>query len=245
MIGLISTTKEGVSIDTTAKILTPQEQVHLTHHEERISAGLKVFRQVAESLVAIRIGRLYRAKFGTFEQYCDVRWGMTARYARRILSAAEVIQGLENGANCSHLVLPATESQARPLGLLPPEQQATAWAEAVATAPGGNVTAKHVQAVIDRIRGQHVNYPEVKARIMRNIQSAIDGINGKRTLDAGTRTEQIEAAVDAAIARTRDLLDAIGTADSVATTEVWDALQKLDNFKSHLEHVAKLQESRL
>ncbi|GIK40238.1 MAG: hypothetical protein BroJett011_40710 [Chloroflexota bacterium] len=52
--------------------------------------------------------------------------------------------------------LPAAESVARPLAALPdPEQQREAWQQAVDTAPGGKVTAKHVENVVSSMRNGH------------------------------------------------------------------------------------------
>jgi hypothetical protein len=52
--------------------------------------------------------------------------------------------------------LPAAESVARPLAALPdPEQQREAWQQAVDTAPGGKVTAKHVESVVSSMRNGH------------------------------------------------------------------------------------------
>ena len=50
-------------------------------------------------------------------------------------------------------ILPRTESQARPLISLPPDEQIAAWQEAVETAPNGKVTAAHVAEVVERRNG--------------------------------------------------------------------------------------------
>lgn len=43
---------------------------------------------------------------------------------------------------------PVTESQARPLTRLEPDQQRIAWQKAVETAPEGKVTAAHVYKIV-------------------------------------------------------------------------------------------------
>ncbi|MBE7553779.1 MAG: hypothetical protein HS126_22160 [Anaerolineales bacterium] len=54
--------------------------------------------------------------------------------------------------------LPAAESVARPLAALPdPDQQREAWQTAVDTAPGGKVTAKHVENVVSSMRNGHTS----------------------------------------------------------------------------------------
>ncbi len=62
---------------------------------------------------------------------------MERRHAYRLIHAADVV---ENVSNWTH-ELPATESQARPLTALAPDQQRAAWEQAVATAPPDGITA--------------------------------------------------------------------------------------------------------
>ncbi|MCI0348146.1 MAG: phage N-6-adenine-methyltransferase, partial [Acidobacteriales bacterium] len=68
----------------------------------------------------------------------------------RLIEAAEVYENVSNWTQ----TLPATESQARPLTALPPEQQAPAWQQAVDSAPAGRVTAAHVQTVVETLHRQ-------------------------------------------------------------------------------------------
>jgi hypothetical protein len=96
----------------------------------------------------IRDGRLYRQTHATFEDYCRERWGMARNYANKMIAAAEVATNLGTTVP----ILPATESQARPLTALEPEQQREAWQRAVETAPNGKVTAAHVQSVVSEYR---------------------------------------------------------------------------------------------
>lgn len=117
--------------------------------EAVIERGLNTFVEVGAALLQIRDGRLYKAEYSTFEDYCRERWGFTDRRARMLIDAAETVSLLETGTTVP--VLPATESQARPLTALPTEQQAEAWKIAVETAPEGKITAAHVQSVVDEI----------------------------------------------------------------------------------------------
>jgi hypothetical protein len=102
--------------------LTMPQKVELDELESVISRGLKTFNQVGAALLRIRDMKLYKAEYGTFEDYCRDRWGMSIRRAYQLVDAAMV---MENVNNCTQT--PATESQARPLAKLPPEQQADAW----------------------------------------------------------------------------------------------------------------------
>ena len=126
--------------------LNTVERNELERYEKTIERGLETFVRVGDALLAIRRNRLYRTTHATFEAYCERRWQMTRDYANKLIGAAEVVGNL----NTIVSILPATESQARPLTKLEPEQQVEAWREAVETAPGGKVTAAHVAAVVER-----------------------------------------------------------------------------------------------
>lgn len=127
--------------------LTTVETQELERHERTIERGLTTFVDVGLALLAIRDGRLYRLEYGTFEEYCRNRWSMARNYANKMIAAAEVVANL--GTTVPNL--PATESQARPLTALEPEQQREAWTLAVETAPDGKVTAAIVQAAVETV----------------------------------------------------------------------------------------------
>jgi hypothetical protein len=75
--------------------------------------------EVGEALLEIRDHRLYKQQgYGTFEEYCRERWGWSKTHANRQIEAASVV------ANLTPIgVIPRTESQARELTRLTPEQQ--------------------------------------------------------------------------------------------------------------------------
>lgn len=115
--------------------------------ESVIEAGMQTFVHVGNALLEIRDSRLYRTSHGTFEDYCREKWRFTRMRASQLIAAAEVVGNVNHG-----LQLPATERQARPLATLPPDAQREVWATAVETAPGGKVTAAHVQATVNTYR---------------------------------------------------------------------------------------------
>ena len=131
--------------------LSEIEYNRLAHNETVIEKGLNTFVDVGNALAEIRDGKLYRQTYGTFEDYCRDRWGMVASRARQLMAAAEIVAGIESVTNVT--LLPATESQARPLARLAPDEQIAAWQEAVETAPNGKVTAAHVVGVVERRAG--------------------------------------------------------------------------------------------
>jgi phage N-6-adenine-methyltransferase len=128
-------------------MLSVTEAADLAECEAVIERGLHTFMDVGRALLAIRDARLYRAQYGTFEDYCRERWAMQRAHAYRLMDAATVASNLSPIGD-----IPATESQARPLTQLPPEVQPIVWQQAVETAPNGKITAEHVKDTIRRYR---------------------------------------------------------------------------------------------
>jgi N6-adenosine-specific RNA methylase IME4 len=131
--------------------LAVTESKQLSKHEAVIARGLGTFVEVGKSLMAIRDGKLYRGTHQSFPAYCASRWDMTGRRAYQLIDACSVVGNVNN---CSRKppILPATESQARPLTRLPEDDQRVVWAKVVETAPmnGANlpiITAEFVETV--------------------------------------------------------------------------------------------------
>lgn len=141
--------------------LTINETLQLIECETVIAQGLQTFYEVGNALLAIRAGRLYRQGYGTFEDYCQDKWGMTKTHANRLIASSGVAQNLtpmgvkaedDETKEYSSYPLPVNERQTRPLASLPPEQQREAWQHAVETAPDGRITAAHVGQIVDEFR---------------------------------------------------------------------------------------------
>lgn len=131
--------------------LTATETDSLVWHEQTIQHGLQTFYEVGNALAVIRDSRLYRYEYATFEEYCDLRWGLKQAYAYRLMDAAGVVNTLKSSPIGE--LLPANESQTRPLTSLPtPELQREAWQRAVETAPDNKPTAAHVARVAEAFK---------------------------------------------------------------------------------------------
>lgn len=135
------------------EILGLVERKSLEDCEATIQANMAAFIKTGEALATIRDGRLYRESHPSFEAYCTERWGYCRIHAHRLIQASDVISNLLPIGNAAELPLPmpANEAQVRPLSKLMPEQQREAWAKAVESAPGGKVSAKHVEAVVKAV----------------------------------------------------------------------------------------------
>lgn len=123
--------------------LVPEEANRLARCEAAIARGIKAFGEVGAALFEIREGRLYRQTHGTFDDYCQERWGMSKTHANRLINASAVMTNVIPIG-----VIPTAESQVRPLAKMPPDEQKSIWREAVETAPRGKVTARHVESVV-------------------------------------------------------------------------------------------------
>lgn len=131
---------------TTNKVLT------LRRLEKTIEDGLRTFVEVGKALLRIRDEQLYRPDYSTFEDYCRQKWDIDRSYAYRLMNSAQVIQNLEMSPIGN--IVPANEAQARPLALLPVQQQPEAWDEAVKASPGKPPSAGLVRTIVDRLRAK-------------------------------------------------------------------------------------------
>lgn len=133
------------------------ENKRLYECEQIIERGLKTFVDVGGALLEIRDSRLYRADYGTFEEYCQQRWNFTRMRASQLIAAAEVIENIQF-VNPG-LQIPEYEKHTRPLTQLEPEQQYEAWRNVVETISDRNITAADVQKAVDEIRNKpHVSF---------------------------------------------------------------------------------------
>jgi hypothetical protein len=144
---MATTAIEQISFDYPP--LTEVESSTFASHEATIERGLETFVEVGQAFMAIRDGRLYRATHRTFEDYCRDRWAISKTHANRMIEAAGVAESLAPiGA------IPTHESQMRPLAALEPEDQRTAWSQAVAESDGKQPTAAKVEEVTKSLAQQ-------------------------------------------------------------------------------------------
>jgi hypothetical protein len=75
--------------------LSEEEKKRLTDCEAVITRGLKSFMDVAEALLIVRDGQLYR-EYRTWEDYCQKRWGFSGSRSRQLINAMETAKGIES-----------------------------------------------------------------------------------------------------------------------------------------------------
>lgn len=115
-----------------SEILTAAEAAALTEHETVIERGIKTFYEVGTSLAAIRAQRLYRAEYGTFEEYAQQRWQMSRPRAYELMAAAEVVSAMAD----TDVTPPSNERQARELSRVPEPERADVWSATVERTDG-------------------------------------------------------------------------------------------------------------
>lgn len=151
----------------------------LAHHESIIEDGVKSFLHVGRSLIAIRDGSLYGEKYGTFEAYCEKRWGFKKSRAYQFISAAEIVaevstivdNGTKDSKQNTQIPVPKNEAQARALADAgdTPEERREVWTKAVETAPRNEagepvITARHIAKVADEVVGPKVAEPKANPK---------------------------------------------------------------------------------
>jgi hypothetical protein len=115
--------------------------------EEVIRQGWETFLEVGRALATIRDKRLYRDRFGTFEEYCRQRWEFSKTHANRLIDAAAVAAALTPIG-----VKLKSESQVRPLVGLARVKIPAAWKRAEEIAGDDEVTAKVVRQAAEEFK---------------------------------------------------------------------------------------------
>lgn len=127
-------------------------QNRLIHLEKNISRSQEQFYKIGGALKEIRDNRLYKlALFETFEAYTKARWDMGRSHAHRLIEAYGVIKNLSPIGD----ILPANESQTRPIAQLNSKEQRKIWKEFLKT--GMEMTAFNIRKFIKELKKQDKN----------------------------------------------------------------------------------------
>jgi len=124
--------------------LSVTEWAQLRERETIIKDGEQVFIRVGTALAEIRDLKLYREKFGTFQEYVEKRLGWTRQRAYQVMEAAKVVKELP--PKMSTVV--DNEATAREVAKVAPEHRAEVVSEA---AKSGPVTAASVQQAAAKV----------------------------------------------------------------------------------------------
>ena len=142
-----------MEMQTTDRPMTTPQRVRFAELEETIENKLQAFYAVGEALNEIRSLRLYRAEHGTFDEYVKAKWGFARQHAYRLIASSKVLDNVEATDEQRENL---RETHLRPLATLPDDEQKQAFNEAIQTAPGGQLTQKHVREVVQEKTGHTV-----------------------------------------------------------------------------------------
>jgi len=145
-------------VEAATVVLEVVEELSEEELEDRQRLEIRVERSFFESGLALRElrdRRLYRDTHRKFEDYCRDRFDFTYRQANYLIAASNVVENLQTGTNCSH-ILPTKESQCRSLVTLEPDEQRQLWQEAVERSGGKVPTARVIKGIVERLKEKPV-----------------------------------------------------------------------------------------
>lgn len=129
--------------------LSGSEAQELAECEAVLRGDLGAFFRVGKALLKIRDDKLYRDRYGTFEEYCREAWQISRTYAFERIEAAKVVDNLQTFGIAEH---PSNERVAQELVPLrnDPQLMAEVWQEVVqeAQASGRKPSAATVQSAV-------------------------------------------------------------------------------------------------
>lgn len=123
-------------------IITLEESKRLLELEKTVTAGLQSWIEVGEALIEIRDSRLYRVEASTFEEYCQIKFKMSDRHARSLMSGAPVARKIGS-------VLPLSQRAAVELVKVSEEKRQEIFEKAAETAKGSVPTAREIKQVVE------------------------------------------------------------------------------------------------
>lgn len=131
----------GASYFIIMEMLSKSEFSAFKEHEKTIETTKEGFIACGNALGAIQEGKLYRAAFDTFEEYCKEKWGWERAHAYRLIEAAEI--GMSPiGDKIKN------ESQARAIAKVPKKDRKKVLKEA---AKDGDLTAAKITEAASEI----------------------------------------------------------------------------------------------
>lgn len=144
------------------------QQEQLSQLEIVIAKSQGHFYDIGRALKEIRDSRLYKvALFDTFEAYVRARWDMGKSKAYRLIKSYEVIHNLSPIGD----ILPANESQARPLARMAPCEQRRTWKDFINS--GIELTALNIKKFIGAQKSGSKNQPDLSDRITAEYMAAV------------------------------------------------------------------------
>ena len=164
------------------------ESKRLIELESVIERGQKTFLEVGDALTEIRDSRIYRSDYGTFDEYCKIKWGWQRQRAYELISAALTVNELP--AKCNQLI--TREGQARALAAVPAEKRVEVVEKAAAAGP---VTAKSITEAAKEVVAKPVATkpkPPVVVEAVVVVRDCQDRVVPPSLLPTWARTDEIQ-----------------------------------------------------
>lgn len=108
------------------------------------------------ALQELRDKRLYRDTHSSFKEYCQDKFGHSRQKSDYLIVGAKIYENLAKN-RCQ--ILPTTEYQVRPLGVLEAPEQVQAWSEAVELAQSKVPTSRLVKQAVRQLTQQRRENP--------------------------------------------------------------------------------------
>jgi hypothetical protein len=160
-------------------VLSPQELVLRTKLEQQVRTGF-VLR--GKALEKIKLLKLYRDNYDSFEEYCDAVFGFTKLYIERCIVAAQTYDFIEEylETNCLDDPKPTKQSQLRPIfqAHLSPIEAGEVWVMAVTLALGKVPPAVVVKEAVKAYLQQ--KYPPSNPFSIGQVCCITSGVPGKK-----------------------------------------------------------------
>lgn len=216
--------------------LFADELAELEAHEKAMEEASGIIRAhvvvFGKHLSEIYESSCWKAKkYKNFDEYCEHRWQFTGARGRQLCSAYDVAKNLAAMTEETHLPVflfeHFTESHARVLNALPPDQQRVAWQ--AATASGEPPTAKTLSAAVEEVKAK--TPADVYAMTKEEQHAFVSGIEEKAE-EASINQEAIEVA---ALAMKRLRAVAASIRDEKFGTRFGEVAPQITNLQNDLE----------
>ena len=101
-------------IKTEVAVLDKEEAERFEELNKVIDRGMAAFVEVGAALAEVRGSKLYRADFGSWDEYLQKKWGMVRQYANRIIRGSRVMIPSPDSVQCSKAGCHAKRQSASP-----------------------------------------------------------------------------------------------------------------------------------
>ena len=122
---------------------TETKEVALERCELVYATYQNSFRYCCEAMYEISSKHLYKAKYKTFENYCNKRWGFSRSYGYALVKAHQTIAKVSTKADTFETI--TNGSQAKALAKVPEKLRAEVVKNAAKSAGKGKLTGRHIK----------------------------------------------------------------------------------------------------